>query len=91
MSMSKTSKNKALTIRHRGQSWQVDFGTRDGTRDGKRVQRSFKTKQDAKTAIESHVEERRLEKIDNQNRRVAIFDLTDRQRIDAKSRPNSHV
>ena len=87
MSMSKTSKNKALTIRHRGQSWQVDFGTRDG----KRVQRSFKTKQDAKTAIESHVEERRLEKIDNQNRRVAIFDLTDRQRIDAKSRPNSHV
>jgi integrase len=78
MSMSKHLIYKGLTIRHRGQSWQVDFGTRDG----KRVQRSFKTKQDAKTAIESHVEERRLEKIDNQNRRVAIFDLTDRQRID---------
>lgn len=78
MSQSKSSKYKGHTIRVRGASWQVDFGERAG----KRIQRSYKTKQDAKNAVDAHLEDRRFEEIDQRNRRVAVFDLTDRQRID---------
>ena len=78
MSKSKITKYKGVTIRQRGLSWQVDFGTSEG----RRIQRSFNTKQEAKNSVDSHLEERRLENIDTRNRRVAVFDLTDRQRID---------
>ena len=78
MAKSKSSKYRAHTIRSRGSTWQVDFGTCDG----KRVQRSYKTKEDAKLAVDAHVEERRLTDIDNRNRRVAVFDFTDAQRMD---------
>ena len=78
MSTSKNNKYKGMTVRQRGQSWQVDLGTRDG----QRVQRSFKTKQEAKNHIDAHIEEGRIEGIDNRNKRVAIFDLTDKERMD---------
>ncbi len=46
------SKYRGVTIRRRTNSWQVDFGTTNG----KRVQRSYPTKQDAKEAIDDHLE-----------------------------------
>jgi hypothetical protein len=45
----------------------------------KRVQRSYKTKEDAKLALDAHLEEKRLGTIEAKNKRVPIFDLTDMQ------------
>jgi integrase len=81
MTHSVTSKYRGNAIRPRGQSWQVDFGTREG----RRVQRSFTTKADAKIAIDQYVGQQTLERIDLKNKRVALFDLTDAQRMDVIS------
>jgi integrase len=75
------SKYRGVTIRRRTNSWQVDFGSTNG----KRVQRSYPIKQDAKQAIDDHLERSRIESVDTKNRRVAVYDLTDRQRIDVIS------
>ena len=78
MSKSKRIKHRGRTIRSRGTSWQVDFGTKNG----KRVQICYKTKEDAKTAINARVQQQQIEMIDQNNKRVAVYDLTDKQRID---------
>lgn len=78
MKRSQNSKYRGRTIRRRGESWQVDFGERNR----KRTQVSFKTKPDAKLAIDAFLEKQRLRHIDHMNKRVAVYDLTDKQRID---------
>ena len=78
MSKSKSSKYRGKTLRRRGQSWQVDFGTVDG----KRKQVSYPSKEDAKRAIEEQAELERQGEIDRANKRVAVYDLSDKQRMD---------
>ena len=46
---------KGVKIRSRGRGWQVDFGTVAG----KRVQRSYQTKEEAKLGIDAHVQQRK--------------------------------
>lgn len=60
------------TIRSRGNSWQVDFGVIDG----RRVQKSFKSKDEAKQWAQ-------LKETAYANNQSAVFDLNERQRIDA--------
>ena len=71
-------KHRGLIIRPRDDRWQVDFGTHQG----QRKQFSYDTIQEAKTAVDLHLDDRRLETIDRRNRRVAVHDLSDRQRPD---------
>ena len=77
----KSQTYRGVTLRLRGTSWQVDFGTANGARK----QRSYGSKQDAKRAIDDHVELHRLAQIKDRNHRVAVHDLTDKQRIDVMS------
>lgn len=78
MSRPKDRKYKGRIIRPRGTAWQVDFGTKNG----KRVQRSFETQADAKQSIDEYADQKSLEQVDQKNRRVALYDLTDAQRMD---------
>jgi len=59
-------------IRKRGGSWQVDLGLYRG----RRTMRSFRTFQEAEVWAEQKRVERR-------NRGLAVFDLTEKQRLDA--------
>ena len=81
MSVPKSSKYRGKTIRRRRASWQVDFGTKNG----KRLQNSFRTKEDAKLAIDDSLEQQRITAIDHRNKHVAVYDLSDIQRIDVIS------
>ena len=81
MEKARVTKYRGKAIRPRGESWQVDFGTREG----RRIQRSLGTKADAKIAIDQYVDQQALERIDLKNKRVALFDLTDTQRMDVIS------
>ena len=63
-------KHRGLIIRPRDARWQVDFGTHQG----KRKQFSYDTIQEAKSAVDLHLDDRRLETIDRRNRRVAVHD-----------------
>jgi integrase len=81
MATAQSTKYRGKIIRARATAWQVDFGTRQG----QRLQRSFKTKADAKLAIDEQADQKNLEHIDQKNRRVAVFDLPDKQRIDVIS------
>jgi len=65
-------KQHPYNIRQRGESWQVDCGTINE----KRVQKSFKTKEDAET----FAEQRYNEVCNNQ---IAVFELTQKHRMDA--------
>ena len=78
MSTRKSNKYRGRIVRPRGQSWQVDFGTQNG----QRIQRSFPSLDDAKIAIDEFVDQKALQRIDQRNKRVAVYDLTDRQRMD---------
>ena len=74
MKANKSNKYKGFTIRARGNSWQVD----QGSVNGKRLQRSFKTKIEAKRQIEVWLEEEK----DTQKHRVSLSDMNDAKRLD---------
>ena len=90
----KSQKHRGVKIRPRGKTWQVDFGTRNGIRN----QKSYPTIENAKAAIDDFIENRaeqnRLDRIDEKNRRIGLYDLTDMQRMDvmkAIDRLGSHA
>ena len=78
MTVAKARKYRGITIRKRGSSWQVDYGSYLN----KRVQRSYPTLSDAQIEIDKYKETQRFEDIANKNKRIQIHDLTDNQRRD---------
>lgn len=67
-----SQRKRRWNIRRRGNSWQVDFGAVDG----RRIQKSFQTKDEAEQwAL--------IKDVEFANNKSAVFDLNDRQRMDA--------
>ena len=75
---SRNIKYKGIIIRRRGRRWQVDYGVRNG----KRVQRSFNSKELAKGDVNEHLAHESSEQRDIRNNAVTLCHLTQHERID---------
>ena len=69
---------RGVKMRRRGRTWQVDYGTRKG----KRTQRSFKNRTLAKADIDAHRARERLDKAEVQDNAIALYHLTQPERLD---------
>jgi len=72
------SQYKRVRIRRRGRNWQVDYGKLNG----RRVQRSFKTKELAKGDINEHAVQALVRQKDIEENGICLQHLTRSQRID---------
>jgi integrase/recombinase XerD len=75
---SKSIKYKGIRIRRRGRRWQVDYGMRNG----RRIQRSFKSKVLAKGDVDEHLAHESPEQQDVREHAVTLSHLTQHERID---------
>ena len=75
---SRSRQYKGIRIRRRAESWQVDYGKRNG----KRVQRSFKTKDLAKRDINEHMVQEAARQKDIEDNWICLQHLTRSQRIE---------
>ena len=75
---SRSVRYRAVRIRRRGRSWQVDYGWLQG----QRVQRSFRTKESARADIDQHWTRESPEMEDIKTNPVTLCHLTQHERID---------
>ena len=76
--MPTSSKHRGVKIRRRGQSWQVDYGMLHG----KRVQRSFPTKELAKANIDAHKAREAQDRAEVLEDAISLLHLAHHERLD---------